>query len=106
MAIWEVIDDLTGPASPFMMSIEDNIPGLLDPAINGTKRALEPIQNATRVKRVVLTSSFAVIANMSKAHGPIILTARPTGILGCMRKLPWDQARRQPPTKLLVESCL
>jgi nucleoside-diphosphate-sugar epimerase len=58
-------------ASPFQTRVSDNILDLLDPAIKGTTEVLTSIQkNAPGVKRVVLTSSFASIIDMSKGTWP------------------------------------
>lgn len=54
-------------ASPFIMSTQDNEKDLLIPAIEGTTRVLESTyQHAPQVKRVVITSSFASIVDLSK----------------------------------------
>ncbi|KAM5343721.1 hypothetical protein ACJ41O_012258 [Fusarium nematophilum] len=51
-------------ASPFPDAFEDPIKGVLDPAVKGTTGILGAIRDhAPKVKRVVLTSSFAAIVN-------------------------------------------
>ncbi|CAG8977031.1 hypothetical protein HYALB_00008889 [Hymenoscyphus albidus] len=58
-------------ASPFVLEVKDNATDLLDPAINGTVELLKSIhKNNPNVKRVVLTSSFASILDMSKGNRP------------------------------------
>ena len=50
-----------------MVGITDNKKQFLDPAIKGTVGLLESVNNhAPKVKRVVITSSFAAILDMSK----------------------------------------
>jgi len=56
-------------ASPFHFNVTDNKKDLLDPAIIGTTGLLKSIKkNATTVKRVVITSSFASIINATKGN--------------------------------------
>ncbi|KAE8388976.1 hypothetical protein BDV23DRAFT_184828 [Aspergillus alliaceus] len=58
-------------ASPFTDKITDNEKDLIVPAINGTKGILQStVSFAPKVKRVVLTSSFASIADFSKGLRP------------------------------------
>lgn len=58
-------------ASPFTYKITDNEKDLILPAINGTKGILQStVSFAPQVKRVVLTSSFASIADFSKGLQP------------------------------------
>lgn len=65
------VDGVIHTASPFQMSVEDNERDLLEPAIKGTEGILESIaKNAPQVKRVVVTSSFAAIIDMSKGSAP------------------------------------
>lgn len=65
------VDGVIHTASPFQMDVEDNERDLLDPAIKGTTGILEAIQkNNPDVKRVVITSSFASIIDMSKGLWP------------------------------------
>jgi len=54
-------------ASPFVTTVEDNEHDLLNPAIKGTEGILKSIKaNNPNIKRVVITSSFASIADLSK----------------------------------------
>jgi nucleoside-diphosphate-sugar epimerase len=51
-------------ASPFHNNFDDPVKGLLEPAINGTTGILRAIKKfAPQVRRVVVTSSFAAMAN-------------------------------------------
>lgn len=53
------------------MSVENNERDLLNPAIHGTTGILTAIQTHNpSIKRVVITSSFASIVNISKANWP------------------------------------
>jgi nucleoside-diphosphate-sugar epimerase len=53
------------------MSVENNEKDLLDPAVKGTTEILKSIKkNAPQVKRVVITSSFASIVDLSKGSRP------------------------------------
>ncbi|KAK2753699.1 methylglyoxal reductase (NADPH-dependent) gre2 [Onygenales sp. PD_40] len=54
-------------ASPFHMKAVDNRKELIDPAINGTLGILRAIKrSAPTVTRVVITSSFAAVINLTK----------------------------------------
>lgn len=59
-------------ASPFTSNITDPQRDLVDPAVKGTRNVLESVEATTSVRRVVLTSSCAVIygdnADMAKTH--------------------------------------
>ncbi|KAJ1302521.1 hypothetical protein OPQ81_002838 [Rhizoctonia solani] len=58
-------------SSPFVYTINDVKQDLLDPAILGTTEILKAIKaNAPTVKRVVITSSFASIVDLSKGDRP------------------------------------
>ncbi|KAL4966556.1 SDR family oxidoreductase [Aspergillus stella-maris] len=70
-----VVKDVHGiihTATPFkVFGVEDNERDLLKPAIDGTVNILKAAhQLAPLVKRVVLTSSFAAMADMSKGNWP------------------------------------
>ena len=65
------VDGVIHTASPFVLSVEDNERDLLTPALNGTTEILNSVQkHAPQVKRVVLTSSFAAIVDLSKGARP------------------------------------
>ena len=65
------VDGVIHTASPFQMSVQDNVRDLLDPAVKGTTEILKAIKkNNPHVKRVVITSSFASIIDMSKGPWP------------------------------------
>ncbi|KAI0144411.1 hypothetical protein GGR57DRAFT_482476 [Xylariaceae sp. FL1272] len=54
-------------ASPFNLSPEDNVRDLLEPAVRGSTAILEAVKKwGPNVKRVVSTSSFASIVDISK----------------------------------------
>ncbi|CAE7160408.1 unnamed protein product [Rhizoctonia solani] len=58
-------------SSPFVFTINDVKKDLLDPAILGTTEILKAVKaNAPTVKRVVVTSSFASIVDLSKGNRP------------------------------------
>ncbi|KAI8293105.1 Ketoreductase azaE [Colletotrichum sp. SAR 10_98] len=58
-------------ASPFTFNVTDIQADLLDPAINGTTGILRAIKNgAPSVKRVVITSSFGSMMDISKGLWP------------------------------------
>jgi NADPH-dependent methylglyoxal reductase len=58
-------------ASPFVLAPKDIAVDLLDPAINGVTSILKAANEyGSSVKRVVLTSSFAAILDMSKGYRP------------------------------------
>ncbi|EXJ93923.1 dihydroflavonol-4-reductase [Capronia coronata CBS 617.96] len=57
-------DAVIHTASPFHYNVKDNKKDLLDPAVMGTTGILKAIKSsAPSVKRVVITSSFAAMAN-------------------------------------------
>lgn len=65
------VDGIVHMASPFTDKITDNEKDLIVPAINGTKGILQStVSFAPKVKRVVLTSSFASIADFLKGQRP------------------------------------
>jgi len=65
------VDGVIHTASPFVTSVEDNERDLLKPAIRGTTNVLESIQKqAPKVKRVVITSSFAAIIDLVQGPRP------------------------------------
>ena len=74
------VDGVVHTASPLQMQVDNNERDLLDPAIKGTTEILKAIQiNAPQVNRVVITSSFASIADPCKELGRDIPTARKIG---------------------------
>lgn len=65
------VDGVIHNASPFAFNVSDNEKELLLPAIQGTKSCLSAVKKfAPKVKRVVVTSSFAAIVDMSKGMRP------------------------------------
>ena len=58
-------------ASPFQMAVTDNEKELLQPAVQGTKGVLKSIKAYNpSVRRVVITSSFASIVDVTKGDRP------------------------------------
>ena len=65
------VDGVIHTASPFQLQVEDNERDLLEPALKGTTEILKAVQkNAPQVKRVVITSSFASIVDLSQGNRP------------------------------------
>ncbi|KKY26739.1 putative nad dependent epimerase [Phaeomoniella chlamydospora] len=66
------VDGVIHTASPFYMSgIKNNETELLDPAIKGTRNIVEAVDKyAPKVKRVVITSSFASIVDLPAGTRP------------------------------------
>lgn len=65
------LDQALHIASPFTLSIKDNETEMLIPAIEGTKNLLASVAaHAPQAKRVVVTSSFAAMADFSKGFWP------------------------------------
>jgi nucleoside-diphosphate-sugar epimerase len=65
------VDGVIHTASPFVMEVENNERDLLDPAVKGTTEILKAIKkNNPVVKRVVITSSFAAIADPNQGARP------------------------------------
>jgi nucleoside-diphosphate-sugar epimerase len=65
------VDGVIHTASPFTFDVKDMETELLIPAINGSKHILEALAaHAPNAKRMVLTSSFASIVDLSGSHGP------------------------------------
>ncbi|KAH7338692.1 hypothetical protein B0J17DRAFT_694941 [Rhizoctonia solani] len=64
-------DGVLHTSSPFVFTINDVKKDLLDPAILGTTEILRAVKaHAPTVKRVVVTSSFASIVDLSKGDRP------------------------------------
>ena len=65
------VDGVIHTASPFTVEVEDNERDLLEPAIKGTTEIIQAVQTyAPQVKRVVITSSFASIIDLSLGNRP------------------------------------
>ncbi|KAK0107021.1 methylglyoxal reductase (NADPH-dependent) gre2 [Cadophora gregata] len=65
------VDGVIHTASPFQMTVTSNKTDLLDPAINGTLSLLTSIQaHNPHIKRVLITSSFAAILDLSLGTRP------------------------------------
>ncbi len=65
------VDGVIHLASPFFHNFKDVEKEMLLPAINGTTEILKSVANhAPKVKRVVMTSSIAAIADFSKGLWP------------------------------------
>lgn len=65
------VDGVIHTASPFVMQVGNNERDLLEPAIKGTTSILQAVQkHAPQVTRVVITSSFAAIVDLSQGVRP------------------------------------
>jgi len=64
------LDILLTPRKPFSYSVGDNEKELVLPAINGVKAILNAAKSQPSIKRVVVTSSFASVLDVSKPVGP------------------------------------
>ncbi|MCJ1317092.1 methylglyoxal reductase (NADPH-dependent) gre2 [Xylographa vitiligo] len=65
------VDGVIHTASPFQMAVTDNEKELLQPAVQGTKGVLKSIKAYNpSVRRVVITSSFASIVDVTKGDRP------------------------------------
>ncbi|KAG8533071.1 uncharacterized protein KY384_001854 [Bacidia gigantensis] len=66
------VDGVIHSASPFHYPVEDNEKQLFQPAVNGTLRMLEAVHASgnERIKRVVMTSSFAAVLDTTKGLNP------------------------------------
>ncbi len=66
------VDGVIHTASPCIIQVENNERDLLDPAIKGTTEILKAVQkNAPQVKRIVITSSFAAIVDLTQGARPV-----------------------------------
>lgn len=64
------VDYIIHTASPFHFNIKDNRADMLDPAVKGTNSLLAAAKLQKQIKRVVITSSFASIQDLSKGDRP------------------------------------
>ncbi|KAL4818471.1 hypothetical protein BDW67DRAFT_189880 [Aspergillus spinulosporus] len=68
------VDGIIHTASPFTYDTKDNEKELVIPAINGVKAVFEAAAAAdastTKIKRIVLTSSFASVIDVNRKAGP------------------------------------
>lgn len=65
------VDGIIHMASPFVINVEDNEKDLILPALNGTRGILESAQRyGPQVRRIVITSSFAAVADFTKGLWP------------------------------------
>jgi nucleoside-diphosphate-sugar epimerase len=64
------VDGIVHVASPFSYAIEDNEKDLIQPAINGVNAILMAASPELRVKRIVLTSSFAAVVDIKRKAPP------------------------------------
>ncbi|BGP03186.1 putative uncharacterized oxidoreductase [Rhodotorula toruloides] len=62
------VDAVVHTASPFHFNVTDPYKDLINPAVQGTLNALRSAAKEPRVKRVVITSSFAAVVN---PHDPV-----------------------------------
>ncbi|EGV62631.1 hypothetical protein PSN45_000408 [Yamadazyma tenuis] len=66
----EGVDGIIHAASPLDYSVANVEEDLIKPAINGVKVVFEAALTEPNIKRVVLTSSFASVMDVSKGPGP------------------------------------
>ncbi|GES58153.1 phosphotransferase family protein [Aspergillus terreus] len=64
------VDGVIHTASPFTYDTTDNEKELIRPAINGVRAVLEAASTNPKVKRVVLTSSFASVLDVNRKAPP------------------------------------
>ena len=64
------VDGIIHVASPFSYNIQDNETDLVVPAINGVRSILSAAAKDSRIKRIVLTSSFASVVDISRPTPP------------------------------------
>ena len=65
------VDGVIHTASPFVVEVEDAERDLLLPAIKGTTEIIQAVQTyAPQVKRIVITSSFASIVDLTLGNRP------------------------------------
>ena len=57
------VEHVIHAASPYVVSVDDPQRDLVDPALNGTLSVLESAAAAGRVRRIVVTSSFAAVTD-------------------------------------------
>ncbi|BGP27383.1 hypothetical protein JCM10295v2_006351 [Rhodotorula toruloides] len=62
------VDAVVHTASPFHFNVTDPYKDLINPAVQGTLNALRSAAKEPKVKRVVITSSFAAVVN---PHDPV-----------------------------------
>ncbi|VUC36530.1 unnamed protein product [Clonostachys rosea] len=61
-------DFVVHTASPFTFKITDIDKDLIQPAVQGTARMVEAVASSSKVKRIVLTSSFAAVVDPTKGQ--------------------------------------
>ncbi|MED6209389.1 hypothetical protein PIB30_054190 [Stylosanthes scabra] len=66
-------DGVFHTASPFYHDVKDPQAELLDPAVKGTINVLQSCAKSLSVKRVVLTSSMAAVANSGRPRTPEVV---------------------------------
>ncbi|KAH7047373.1 3-beta hydroxysteroid dehydrogenase/isomerase family protein [Macrophomina phaseolina] len=64
------VDAVIHIASPFTYNTTNNEKELVLPAINGVKALLSAASHNPQLRRIVLTSSFAAVVDISRAAGP------------------------------------
>lgn len=65
------VDGIIHMASPYVVKVDDNEKDLILPALNGTRGILESARKfGTKIRRIVLTSSFAAVADFAKGLRP------------------------------------
>jgi nucleoside-diphosphate-sugar epimerase len=64
------VDYILHVASPFFLSTSDPIKELVEPAVLGTRNAVASAIKAKKLKRLVVTSSFAAVVDLKKSPRP------------------------------------
>ncbi|GAB5587121.1 hypothetical protein Unana1_02021 [Umbelopsis nana] len=64
------VDYVCHVASPFTYKFEDNERDMLSPAVEGTRNVLEAAYPQKSIKRIIVTSSFAAVVDLSKGLRP------------------------------------
>ncbi|KAK4492377.1 hypothetical protein RD792_003182 [Penstemon davidsonii] len=72
-AVVDGCDGVFHTASPFYHTVKDPQAELIDPALKGTLNVLESCAKTPSVKKVVLTSSVAAVANNGKPRTPDVV---------------------------------
>lgn len=79
-------------ASPFHFLTDNPEKDLLQPAVNGTKNALQAIkEHGPQIERVVVTSSYAAISTAGNETKPDFVCTEKT-----WNEITWDEAKKDP----------
>lgn len=86
------LDVIMHMASPYIMNVKDAQRDLVDPAVKGTISVLEAAANASRVRRVVLTSSMAAVTDEPDGR---VLTERDWNTKSSLTRNPYYFSKTQ-----------